>query len=104
MGQTWRSVLVHAGWLVLAAASAEAADDEREALQNAAAQNELPHVVVIATAPLPGIGLPLQEVPGNVQTGDAGLLKRQQALDLTEYLNNNFSGVSISESQDNPFQ
>jgi len=31
-------------------------------------------------------------------------MQRQQTLNLADYLNNHFSGVSISESQDNPFQ
>jgi outer membrane receptor protein involved in Fe transport len=71
---------------------------------NPATAQELPRVVVIGTAPLPGIGLPIEQVPGNVQTGGAQDLKRQQSLDLTEFLNNNFSGISVSESQDNPVQ
>src|SRR5258708_12914852 len=31
-------------------------------------------------------------------------MRRQQTLDLADYLNNNFSGVNVSESADNPFQ
>ena len=94
-----------AGWVLLTGTPASAAEgDDQEALQNPAAQRELPRVVVIANAPLPGIGLPLEQVPGNVQSGNAAQLKQQQSLGLTEFLNNNFSGVSVNESQDNPFQ
>jgi outer membrane receptor protein involved in Fe transport len=85
---------------------ATAAEDEQSSTLpvNPATAQELPKVVIIGTAPLPGIGLPIEQVPGNVQTGGAQDLKRQQSLDLTEFLNNNFSGISISESQDNPYQ
>jgi outer membrane receptor protein involved in Fe transport len=72
--------------------------------KNPATAEELPRVVIIGTSPLPGIGLPPEQVPANVQTGSAAELKRQQSLDLTEFLNNNFSGVTVSESQGNPFQ
>jgi len=61
-------------------------------------------VVVIGTAPLPGLGLPIEQIPSNVQTAGSEDVKRQHPLTLADYLNNNFSGVNISESQDNPFQ
>ncbi len=83
-----------AGLMAIAAGAAGAAD----------ADKEIPQVFVIATAPLPGLGSPLEYVPDNVQTANSTDLRRQQSLDLTDFLNNNFSGISISESQDNPFQ
>lgn len=64
----------------------------------------MPQVVVIGTAPLPGLGLPLNEVPSNVQTGNAADMQRQQTLDIGDYLNSNFSGINASESADNPYQ
>jgi outer membrane receptor protein involved in Fe transport len=86
--------------------SAAAADaDVRGApATNPATAQELSEVVIIGTAPLPGAGLPPEEVPDNVQTAGAKDLQRQQSLTLTDFLNNNFSGISISASQDNPFQ
>jgi outer membrane receptor protein involved in Fe transport len=81
------------------------ADDDQDAVpKNPATAEELPRVVIIATSPLPGIGLPPEQVPANVQTGSAAEMKRQVSLDLADFLNNNFSGISISESQNNPFQ
>jgi outer membrane receptor protein involved in Fe transport len=71
---------------------------------NPAAAQELPQVTVIANTPLPGLGLPLNQVPANVQTADSQDMQRQQTLGLADYLNNNFSGVNVSESADNPFQ
>ncbi len=79
-----------------------AADDE--APVNPAAAQELPRVTIIGTAPLPGIGLPIEQVPANVQTAGAQDLKRQQSLTVAEYLNSNFTGINVSESSDNPFQ
>jgi outer membrane receptor protein involved in Fe transport len=71
---------------------------------NPAAAQELPQVTVIANTPLPGLGLPLNQVPANVQTADSQDMQRQQTLDLAEYLNNNFSGINVSESAANPLQ
>src|SRR5882757_136514 len=84
---------------------AVAADDtDSTAPANPATAQELPKVVIIGTAPLPGIGLPLEQVPSNVQTAGSEDVKRQHPLTLADYLNNNFSGINISERQDNPFQ
>src|SRR5213082_97443 len=71
---------------------------------NPATAQELPQVVVIANAPLSGLGLPANEIPANVQTADSGQMQRQQSLDLADYLNAGFSGVSASGSAANPFQ
>jgi len=81
-------------WAVEASSSAD----------NPATAQELQQIVVIGNAPLRGLGLPLNQIPANVQTADAGDMQRQQTLDLADYLNNNFSGVNISASADNPFQ
>jgi outer membrane receptor protein involved in Fe transport len=71
---------------------------------NPATEQELPQVIVIGNAPHPGLGLPLNEIPSNVQTATSADMQRQQTLDLADYLNNNFSGVNVSESASNPFQ
>jgi outer membrane receptor protein involved in Fe transport len=71
---------------------------------NPATAHELPQITVIGNAPLSGLGLPLNQVPANVQTADSKDLQRQQTLDLADFLNNNFSGVNVSESASNPFQ
>jgi outer membrane receptor protein involved in Fe transport len=83
---------------------AAAAEGEGPASANAAAVQELPQVVVIANTPLPGLGLPLNQVPSNVQTADAQQMQRQQVLTVADYLNSNFSGINASESAANPYQ
>ncbi len=95
-------VLSMVGSLGLAVAADD--NDATAVPANPATAHELPQIVVIGNTPLSGLGLPLNQIPSNVQTGDSKDLKRQQSLDLADYLNNNFSGVNISESQDNPFQ
>ena len=84
-------------------ALAQAVDPEQQPRNRAAAQ-ELPTVVVIGNAPLPGIGLPPEMVPGNVQSANSEDMRRQQSLDIPDYLNNNFSGIVASQSQGNPLQ
>ena len=71
---------------------------------NPATALELPQVTVIANAPLAGLGLPPEQIPANVQTGDSRDMQRQQVLGLADYLNGNFSGININESANNPFQ
>ncbi len=90
--------------LVCAVGAAWPAAAQVEAPGNPATAQELSQILVIGNAPLPGYGLPANQIPANVQTADSKDMQRQQTLDLADYLNNNFSGVSISESQDNPFQ
>jgi len=81
-----------------------AADASGGPPSNPATAQELPQVTVIGNTPLGGLGLPLNQIPSNVQTADSNEMQRQQTLDLADYLNNNFSGVNASESADNPFQ
>ena len=61
-------------------------------------------MIVIGNTPLQGFGVPLNQIPSNVQTANSADLQRQQTLDTADYLNNNFSGVNVSESAGNPFQ
>src|ERR1700758_4612905 len=63
---------------------------------NPATAQELPQVVVIANTPLPGLGLPANEIPANVQAADSRQMQRQHTLDLADYLNNSFSGISAN--------
>lgn len=89
----------------LLAGTAGATDEgQSPVLSNPGAVQELPQVLVIGNAPLPGFGLPLNQIPSNVQTGTHSDLERQQSTDIADYINHNFSGVNVSESADNPFQ
>ena len=71
---------------------------------NPATAQELQQITVIGNTPLPGLGLPLNQIPASVQTANSQDMQNQQTLGIADYLNNNFSGVNVSESADNPFQ
>ena len=75
-----------------------------EAAENPAAELEAPTVEVIGTTPVQGIGVPVNQVPANVQTTTGADIEKQQTLDLSEYLNNNLGSVTLNHGQNNPFQ
>src|SRR4051812_5847573 len=74
------------------------------AAENAAARIELPTVHVISTTPLPGLGVPREHVPSNVQAATSAEIELRQALDLSEFLERSFDSVSVNASQNNPYQ
>jgi outer membrane receptor protein involved in Fe transport len=98
-----RTLIGVAGSALLPAV-ASAIDAPPQPAGNPATAQELPQVTVIANTPLAGLGLPLNQVPANVQTADSRDLERQQALGVADFLNGNFSGVNVNESAGNPFQ
>jgi outer membrane receptor protein involved in Fe transport len=78
----------------LAPISAMAADDSVE----------LSNIEVIGTTPMHGVGLPIEDIPNNVQSATAEDLERIQGLDLSEFMNKTLGSVSINQAQNNPFQ
>jgi outer membrane receptor protein involved in Fe transport len=89
-------VLAVAG--VLAATSAYAADTVKTNKINA------DKVDVVSTTPLPGIGLSINKVPANIQLVNGEEFKQQQIVTIADYMNNNLQGVSVVDTQNNPFQ
>jgi iron complex outermembrane receptor protein len=83
--------------LLLACSPAVAADNPAEVL-------ELPTVEVVGTTPLPGIGTPLRDVPANVQIYTSKDLAKQRQTNVTDYLEQNPTSVTINSGQGNPFQ
>ncbi|WP_077037480.1 TonB-dependent receptor [Pelomonas sp. KK5] len=74
------------------------------AAQAQQATSQLPTVEVVGIAPLPGLGVPREQVPANVQTATSADLERRQALDLSDYLGRGLGSVSLNGTQNNPFQ
>lgn len=70
----------------------------------ALAQQGGPAVEVIGTTPLPGIGVPRDSVPANVQTGGAAELRNPGVLALPDFMERGLDSVSVNASQGNPFQ
>ena len=70
---------------------------------NPAAVLEAPSVEVVGTTPLPGIGIPVNQVPTNVQAITGQTIEEQQNVSLPEALEKNIGGISITNGQANPF-
>lgn len=61
-------------------------------------------VEVVSTTPLPGIGLPIEQIPASVQVVKGASLQEQGSLSIADFMNNNLQGVSVNETQNNPYQ
>ncbi len=64
----------------------------------------LPQVEVIRVTPVPGLGVPKDQIPGNVQTASDQKLRDAQSLNLPDFLAGQMPSVSIYEIQGNPYQ
>jgi outer membrane receptor protein involved in Fe transport len=65
---------------------------------------QLGEVVVIGVTPLPGLDVPQQQVPVNVQTAQADDIRQLHGSSLTDLLRQDFQGVNLTQSQGNPWQ
>jgi outer membrane receptor protein involved in Fe transport len=65
---------------------------------------KLDTVTVYSGTPLPGIGLPLNKIPANIQIADPRGVKNQGGVSIADYMNNNMQGVTVSEMGGNPWQ
>ena len=61
-------------------------------------------VEVIGVGPLPGLGIPRDQVAANVQVAKAADLDRRHAFDLADYMNRALGSVSVNAMQGNPMQ
>lgn len=91
-----RHPLARAAALSLALGSASALAQQAEQV--------LERVEVIGVAPLPGLGIPKDQVPSNVQTARGRDLERSNAGDLSDFLSRRLGSVHVNEIQNNPFQ
>ena len=64
----------------------------------------LPDIIVTATMPLPGLGLPLRDVAANLQTVKGKEVEQQHSGNITEYLEQNMGSVTVNSAQGNPYQ
>ena len=74
-----------------------------DAQQQKASPLEQPEIVVVGTSPAGGTGIPARLYPGNVQA-IYGRDIAPGALDLSEILQRSSAGVSVNDTQGNPFQ
>lgn len=59
---------------------------------------------VVSTTPLQSIGLPLEQVPANIQVVKGEDMRNQGSLTIADYMNQNLAGVNVNDTQNNPFQ
>ena len=59
---------------------------------------------VVATTPLPGVDLAINQVAAPVQVATQADIVASGSLDLSDFLNRKLSGVYLNEMQGNPFQ
>jgi outer membrane receptor protein involved in Fe transport len=88
---------------ILAAAAALHAQDEQP--QNKPPTDlEAPSVEVIGRTPLPGLGVPISEVPSNVKAISSKEIEQTQSLNLPDLLQQTVPSVSVNQIQGNPYQ
>ena len=68
------------------------------------ATTELPRVEVIGITPVPGLGVPKDQLPAHVQTARSADIDGSHAIDLTGFMNRKLGSVHVNEIQNNPFQ
>src|SRR6266853_5958207 len=59
---------------------------------------------IVDTLPLPGVGLPREEIAAPIQVGTSRDIRDSGALNLPDFLNQRLTDVHITETQGNPFQ
>ena len=71
---------------------------------NPAEALEMPTVDIVGTSPLPGLGTPRRDVPGNVQIYTSADVSGQRQSNTTDFLEQNATSVTANAAQGNPFQ
>ncbi len=61
-------------------------------------------IEIISSTPLQSLGVPINQVPANVQVVKGEAIREQQSLGVADYMNNSMLGVNVNETQNNPFQ
>lgn len=70
----------------------------------AAAATVLPAVEVVGTTPVPGTGVPKDQIPSNVQTANERRLRQLQSLNLPDFMSSALPSVNVNQTQGNPYQ
>ena len=64
----------------------------------------LKEVQVINTSPLPGIGIEKYKLPYEVQSVDSQTIQKSGSRTLSEFMNENLTGVNVNDIQGSPYQ
>jgi iron complex outermembrane receptor protein len=95
----WRRHPVACAGLSLIAGLAQA-----QTQATAAADGSLPRVEVVGATPLPGVGVPRDQIPANVQILGDRRLRQAQSLNLPDALSTLMPSANVNEIQGNPYQ
>jgi hypothetical protein len=68
------------------------------------AQKEIESIEIIASTPTLGMRVNKNTIPSNIQTARGDQIEDTGALNLADFLQNNFTSVHINDNQGNPFQ
>jgi len=68
------------------------------------AQKEIESIEIIANTPTLGMRVNKNTIPSNIQTARGDQIEDTGALNLADFLQNNFTSVHINDNQGNPFQ
>lgn len=90
--------------LIIVAILAAYAMPQLALAENRAEAIELGKIEVVGVTPLSSLGVPINQVPSNVQVAKGKDIQDQQGLSIADYLNQNMAGVNINEAQNNPYQ
>ena len=72
--------------------------------ENKAESMELGTVDVIGTTPLASVGLPIDQVPANIQAATGKSIDEQRSLNLSEFMDSNLGSVTVNDTVSNPYQ
>ena len=101
----WRyHPLASASLLALAAFAPAAHAQSAPAGNLPAATAVLPMVEIVTTTPVPGTGVPRDQIPSNVQTANDRRLRQLQSLNMPEFMRSQLPSVNVNEVQGNPYQ
>lgn len=95
-----RFTLLCGGIAALAQAAAARADEPASRISPL----ETSTVEVIGETPLPGLGVPRDEVPSNVQAIDAAEIRERQTRNLPDLFDEALPSVNVNQITGNPFQ
>lgn len=90
--------------LILVAILAAYAMPQLALAENRAEAIELGKIEVVGVTPLSSLGVPINQVPSNVQVAKAKDIQDQHGLSIADYMSQNMAGVNINEAQNNPYQ
>jgi outer membrane receptor protein involved in Fe transport len=96
-----RQALAAALVTALAVTNLPVAAQDRETDENV---TTLDLVTVVGVTPVAGTDIEIAKLPYNVQSADDDALTRSQSLDITDFMNKSFTGVTINQAQNNPLQ